>query len=163
MKFLFILIALIAAIPCAAQIAVKGETVYTMAGAPITNGVVLINNGKIERVGPASSVTIPANYRTVTAKVVTPGLIDAHTVVGLNGYLNQPNDQMALDVELHADGQTLVGQLSPAPDAAAAVEIEGADDVALDVDEHGRFRVVIEGRVFRFRIPGHLVTPWISR
>ena len=77
--------------------------------------------------------------------------------------LSFANDQMALDVELHADGQTLVGQLSPAPDAAAAVEIEGADDVALDVDEHGRFRVVIEGRVFRFRIPGHLVTPWISR
>lgn len=96
-KFLFILIALLAAVPCAAQIAVKGETVYTMAGAPITNGVVLINNGKIEKVGPASSVTIPANYRTVSAKVVTPGLIDAHTVVGLNGYLNQPNDQMALD------------------------------------------------------------------
>ena len=31
-----------------AQIAVRGETVWTMAGAPITNGVVLINNGKIE-------------------------------------------------------------------------------------------------------------------
>jgi len=28
---------------------------------------------------------------------VTPGLIDAHSVVGLNGYLNQPHDQMALD------------------------------------------------------------------
>lgn len=97
MKFLFILIALVAVVPCAGQIAVKGETVYTMAGAPITNGIVLINNGKIEKVGPASSVTIPAGYRTVSAKVVTPGLIDAHTVVGLNGYLNQPNDQMALD------------------------------------------------------------------
>lgn len=80
-----------------AQIAVKGETVYTMAGTPITNGVVLINNGKIERVGTASSVTIPSNYRVISAKVVTPGLIDAHTVVGLNGYLNQPHDQMALD------------------------------------------------------------------
>lgn len=34
----------------------------------------------------------------VTAKVVTPGLIDAHTVVGLNGYLNQPHDQMAIEV-----------------------------------------------------------------
>ncbi|MBC7926308.1 MAG: amidohydrolase family protein [Bryobacteraceae bacterium] len=27
------------------------------------------------------------------AKVVTPGLIDAHTVVGFTGYLNQPQDQ----------------------------------------------------------------------
>lgn len=80
-----------------AQIAVKGETVWTMAGEPIANGVVLINNGKIERVGTAAQVQVPANYRTLSAKVVTPGLIDAHTVIGLNGYLNQPHDQMALD------------------------------------------------------------------
>ncbi|MFN0138890.1 MAG: amidohydrolase family protein [Pyrinomonadaceae bacterium] len=79
------------------QLAVRGETVYTMAGAAITNGVVLVKDGKIEAVGPASSITIPANYRILTAKVVTPGLIDAHTVIGLNGYLNQPHDQMALD------------------------------------------------------------------
>jgi imidazolonepropionase-like amidohydrolase len=80
-----------------AQIAVKGETVWTMAGEPITNGVVLMNNGKIEAVGTAEQVKIPADYKVLTAKVVTPGLIDAHSVIGLNGYLNQPNDQMALD------------------------------------------------------------------
>jgi imidazolonepropionase-like amidohydrolase len=80
-----------------AQIAVKAETVWTMAGEPIANGVVLVNNGKIEAVGTAAQIKIPANYRVITAKVVTPGLIDAHTVVGLNGYLNQPHDQMALD------------------------------------------------------------------
>ena len=80
-----------------AQIAVKAETIWTMAGEPITNGVVLINNGKIEAVGTAAQVKIPANYRVITAKVVTPGLIDAHSVVGLNGYLNQPHDQMGLD------------------------------------------------------------------
>src|SRR5687768_4241720 len=80
-----------------AQIAVRGETVWTMAGDPITNGVVLINNGKIERVGTTAQVQVPAGYRTISAKVVTPGLIDAHTVIGLNGYLNQPHDQMALD------------------------------------------------------------------
>ena len=79
------------------QLAVKGETIWTMTGEPITNGVVLIRNGKIERVGTASQVQIPSGYRTINAKVVTPGLIDAHTVIGLNGYLNQPHDQMALD------------------------------------------------------------------
>lgn len=78
-----------------AQIAVKGETVWTMVGEPIKNGVVLINNGKIEKVG--ANLSIPANYKVLTAKVVTPGLIDAHSVIGLNGYLNQPHDQMALD------------------------------------------------------------------
>ena len=84
-------------VTASAQIAVLGETVWTMAGEPITNGVVLINNGKIEAVGTAASIKIPANYTVITAKVVTPGLIDAHTVIGLNGYLNQPHDQMALD------------------------------------------------------------------
>src|SRR5690606_25987076 len=68
-----------------------------MNGDSITNGVVLIRNGKIEAVGTAASVKIPANYRVINAKVVTPGLIDAHTVVGLNGYLNQPHDQMGID------------------------------------------------------------------
>jgi imidazolonepropionase-like amidohydrolase len=79
------------------QLAIKGNTVWTMAGDPITNGVVLVKDGKIEAVGPASSVSIPTGYRVITARFVTPDLIDAHTVIGLNGYLNQPHDQMALD------------------------------------------------------------------
>jgi imidazolonepropionase-like amidohydrolase len=81
----------------AQQVAVRGETVYTMAGAPIRDGVVLIKDGKIERVGPASQVRIPEGYRTLTAKVVTPGLGEAHSTVGLAGALNQPHDQDQLD------------------------------------------------------------------
>lgn len=80
-----------------AQIAVRGGTVHTMAGPPIQDGVVLLRDGRIERVGRASEVAIPAGYRTLTATVVTPGLIDAHTVVGLAGYLNQEDDQDMID------------------------------------------------------------------
>lgn len=82
-----------------AQIAVKGETIWTMAGdPPIKNGVVLINaTGKIEAIGAANQIKIPSGYKTVSAKVVTPGLIDARTVIGLAGYLNQPHDQMQVD------------------------------------------------------------------
>ena len=75
------------------SLAVRGETVYTMAGQPIRDGVVLIRNGKIESVGAARDVRIPSGYRTIRARVVTPGLVDAHSVVGLAGYLNQPHDQ----------------------------------------------------------------------
>ncbi|MEW6209146.1 MAG: amidohydrolase family protein [Acidobacteriota bacterium] len=85
------------AIAAQAQIAVRGETVYTSAGEPIKDGVVLIRGGKIERVGPASQVAIPSDYRVVAAKVVTPGLIDARSVVGLAGALNQPHDQDQLE------------------------------------------------------------------
>jgi imidazolonepropionase-like amidohydrolase len=83
--------------PSAGQIAVRGETVHTMAGAPIADGVVLIRDGKVERVGPASQVPVPAGYREIRARVVTPGLVDAHTVVGVSGYLNQPHDQDQVD------------------------------------------------------------------
>jgi imidazolonepropionase-like amidohydrolase len=96
--FLFAAAAVVAlASTAGAQVAVRGETVYTMAGAPIKDGVVLVRDGKIERVGPASQVQIPSGYRTLTAKVVTPGFVDAHTVVGLAGYLNQDHDQDQLD------------------------------------------------------------------
>ncbi len=80
-----------------AQLAVRGERVYTMEGAPIENGVVLIRDGQIERVGPAGTVAIPDGYRVLDAAVVTPGLVDARGTVGLSGILNQPQDQDHLD------------------------------------------------------------------
>jgi len=80
-----------------AQLAVRGDKVYTMSGAPITDGVVLVRGGKIERVGTASQVPIPSGYKLLRAKVVTPGLVDAHSTVGLSGYLNQPHDQDMLE------------------------------------------------------------------
>jgi imidazolonepropionase-like amidohydrolase len=73
-----------------AQIAVKGDMVYTMAGDAIENGVVLMRDGKIERVG---RFDVPSGYQVMEAAVVTPGLVDAHSVVGLAGYLNQADDQ----------------------------------------------------------------------
>lgn len=87
---LMALAALIFAPAASAQIAVKGNVVYTMAGDPIENGVVLMRDGKIERVG---RFAVPDGYEVMEVAVVTPGLVDAHTVVGLAGYLNQPHDQ----------------------------------------------------------------------
>jgi len=80
-----------------AQVAVRGQTVYTMSGSSISNGVVVIENEKISQVGRADSVTIPAGYRVLDAKVVTPGLIDAHATVGLSGILNYKHDQDQLE------------------------------------------------------------------
>ncbi len=80
-----------------AQLAIKGEMIYTMAGAPIQNGVVLVNGGKIERVGSQTEISIPSHYKVITAKVITPGLIDAHSVVGLAGIFNYNHDQDQLE------------------------------------------------------------------
>jgi len=95
MRTLWMLLVLIALSPLIlpAQVAIRGEKVYTSAGPAIADGVVIIRDGKVQQVGPASQVKVPAGFRLLQAKVVTPGLIDAHTVVGLSGYLNQPHDQ----------------------------------------------------------------------
>lgn len=78
-------------------VAVYGDTVYTMTGPPIEKGVVLIEAGKITLVGSALDIPVPPEARVIRGKVVTPGLVDAHTTVGLTGYLNQDQDQDQLD------------------------------------------------------------------
>jgi len=90
--------ALLAPLAAQAQVAVRGGVVHTMAGPAIEDGVVLIGaDGRIQAVGPAASVSIPAGFRLLEAAVVTPGLVDGHSVVGLAGYLNQPHDQDQLE------------------------------------------------------------------
>lgn len=81
----------------AENLAVRGGTVYTQAGEPLQDGLVLVQDGKILAVGPAATLKIPEGFRTVQAKVVTPGLVDARTVVGLSGMLNQPHDQEQME------------------------------------------------------------------
>lgn len=81
----------------AADLAVRGDTVHTMAGEPIRDGVVLIRDGKIAAVGPADEIEVPEGMRVLEAAVVTPGLIDAHSTVGFSGILNQPHDQDQFD------------------------------------------------------------------
>ncbi len=79
----------------AQALVVRGETVYTMAGEPIRDGVVVVRGGKIVSVGQLAQ--LPEGVPVLQAKVVTPGLIDAHATVGLSGVLNVPHDQDQLE------------------------------------------------------------------
>lgn len=95
-----VLIALLAASsgPARAQdVAVRAGWLHTSAGPSIKDGVVVVRAGKITAVGPAASTPIPEGLRVLHAAVAMPGLVDAHSVVGLAGYLNQPTDQDQLD------------------------------------------------------------------
>ena len=85
------------ALPAVAQVAVRGRLVHTMAGPAIADGVVIVTDGRIAAVGPAATTPVPEGYRVVEAAVVTPGLIDARSVVGLSGLLNQRQDQDQLE------------------------------------------------------------------
>ena len=93
-----VLLALALPLSLPAQLAIQADTIHTMNGAAIRDGVVLTTKeGKIKSVGKASSIKIPNGVRVLKAKVVTPGLIDAHSVVGFSGILNQAHDQEQLD------------------------------------------------------------------
>lgn len=82
----------------AAQVAVRAAKVHTMGPAgTIENGVVVITDGKIAAIGAAARVTIPAGHRVIEAAVAVPGLIDAHSTVGLSGLFNTRHDSDQLE------------------------------------------------------------------
>ncbi|MFM7184737.1 MAG: amidohydrolase family protein [Planctomycetota bacterium] len=83
--------------PGGEMLVVRGDVVHTMTGPPIEKGVVVIEGGRITLVGSALDIPVPPAARVLEGRVVTPGLIDAHTAVGLSGYLNQEQDQDQLD------------------------------------------------------------------
>jgi imidazolonepropionase-like amidohydrolase/Tol biopolymer transport system component len=67
------------------RIAFKGAKIITMEGNEvIENGTIVINGNKIEAIGPAGKVTIPADAKVYDAKgkTIMPGMVDVHAHVG---------------------------------------------------------------------------------
>jgi len=81
----------------AGDLAVYGERVHPVSGPVIEGGVVLIRDGKIAAVGQRGVVAVPEGAGELRARVVTPGLVDARSVVGMSGLLNQNHDQEQLE------------------------------------------------------------------
>jgi len=92
-----LLLVLLAATSASAQLAVRGKKIYTMTGPVVEDGVVIIREGKVAAIGRAADLAIPEGFKVLEAAVVTPGLIDARSVVGLAGYFNHEHDQDQLE------------------------------------------------------------------
>ena len=60
----------------------RGATIHTAAGAPISNGTIVLSRGKITAVG--GSVAVPTGARVIdlAGKTIIPGMIDEHSHVG---------------------------------------------------------------------------------
>src|SRR5262249_14734539 len=68
-----------------APVVYRGARIWTAAGAPIDNGILIVHNGKIEAVEQADEFQIPpgSTVRDVSGKVIIPGLVDTHSHIGI--------------------------------------------------------------------------------
>jgi len=89
----------VVATPAARTLVIKAGRILTMAGPALENGMVIIEDGKIKAVG--KDLTVPAGAEVIEEPGgwVLPGLIDAHSSLGLtdetgrseNEELSEPN------------------------------------------------------------------------
>ena len=63
------------------MIAIIGKKVNTITNGIIKDGVILIDKGKIKKIGP--DVKIPKDVKPIKAKYVMPGLVEAHCHIGI--------------------------------------------------------------------------------
>jgi len=84
------------AAPGEAVTAVVGARLLTGTGAEIESGIVLIEGGKIKAVGKTGEVAVPEGAQIIDAagRVVTPGLVDSHSHLGLgpSGGVTEDNE-----------------------------------------------------------------------
>ncbi|MGE0868546.1 MAG: amidohydrolase family protein [Kofleriaceae bacterium] len=83
--------------PMAPTIAIRKATILTATGRTISGGTIVLAGGAITALGPDASVTIPNDARVIdgAGKVVSPGLIDTHSHIGVYA---------APDAVAHLDG-----------------------------------------------------------
>ncbi|MEQ8773497.1 MAG: hypothetical protein RIC51_11780, partial [Erythrobacter sp.] len=77
--------ALLAAGPVSAQeraIAFTDATILTMAGDPIEDGTLVIEDGRIVAVGSDLAVPADAERRSLEGRVIMPGIVDTHSHIG---------------------------------------------------------------------------------
>ncbi len=74
---------------------ILANRLHTVANGTIRDGAVHVNDGKILFAGAQANLALPAGVPVLTAANVTPGLIDAATIVPLSGEYNIPADQDA--------------------------------------------------------------------
>lgn len=105
------------------RLALTGARVIDGTGrAPIENAAIVVSDGRISAVGPASEVTIPAGVPRIDlpGRTIMPGLVNAHGHLDAGPPELPVRERLARQLELYADyGVTTVAVLGTEPDALA--------------------------------------------
>ncbi len=86
-------------------LAIRAGKIWTLSDGAITNGVIIIDNGKIQAVGENIDVPEGTKVLDVSDKNVIPGMIDAHCHIGLSVNVQREIDETVAAVA--ADMQIL--------------------------------------------------------
>ena len=85
-------------------LAIRAGKIWTLTDGVITNGVIIIDNGKIQAVGENIEVPEGAKILDMSDKNVMPGMIDAHCHIGLSvnilGEMDETVAAVAADMQI---------------------------------------------------------------
>jgi hypothetical protein len=113
--------------------------------------------------GAVGLATVEAELAALVYDSRAPELVLTRSEEAQARIVTFANDHLTIDLELQADGRTIVGELQPAEEAEVELETVGHGWVSVTADPFGRFRLVSDATSLRIRVVGRLVTPWITR
>jgi imidazolonepropionase-like amidohydrolase len=111
----------------AQDLAIKNATIITITRGDISNGTIVVRNGKITAVGGAD-VAIPAGVKTIdgTGKFVMPGIIDAHSHAALENGINEGSESVTPEVQVQLRNDDPVIYRALAGGVTAALLLHGS-------------------------------------
>jgi imidazolonepropionase-like amidohydrolase len=108
---------------------IKAKKIYTVSQGVVENGTIIVEKGKIVQLG--KDISVPKGLPVLEADVIIPGLVDAHTHVGV---YSLPN------VEENSDGNEMTNPVTP---QVRALDSFNFDDPAIQAGLAGGVTTVI--------------------
>lgn len=132
--------------------AITNVRIHTISDPPIESGTIVIRDGRIAAVG--ADVEVPGNARVIdgTGKVVTPGLFDASTSLGIVeiGGVSGTNDAATSSDRLTA-AFNVADALNPRATAIPVTRVEG---ITRAVVVPGGFQSILRGQGILIHLDG---------
>ncbi len=138
-------------------ILIRNARIVPVVGGTIENGCLLIENGKISRIGP--NLTAPAGAQTIDAEGLSayPGMVAVMTSVGITGYPGAGDDINEVGVSTpHMDP---FDALNPEDDCIAVARLGGVTTVMTAAGT----RNVINGKAIILNLDGNLAEEMVIK